>query len=125
MNGINILNTVEQQPGGYAGLTVIAVVFGILAIAIAGYAFYAAIETVRNRYEGSFVATAVLCIIGLIFVGLSILLFIQIPGLLQQRETIVYATIDDSVSWADVNSRYELIRQDGKIYQLKVRDADD
>ena len=45
-----------------------------------------------------------------------------IVGEANKRETIVYATIDDTVPWAEINRRYELIRQDGlyrRIYEIQ------
>ena len=39
--------------------------------------------------------------------------------------TEVYATIDDSVSWTEVNEKYELIKQKGEMYIFKEREKDE
>ena len=41
------------------------------------------------------------------------------------RYTEVYATIDDSVSWTEVNEKYELIKQKGEMYIFKEREKDE
>lgn len=41
------------------------------------------------------------------------------------RYTEVYATIDDSVSWTEVNKKYELIKQKGEMYIFKEREKDE
>jgi hypothetical protein len=41
------------------------------------------------------------------------------------RYNEVVATINENVSWTEVNDRYELLKQEGQLYTFKVKEAPD
>lgn len=109
------------MPDSASSVISACIVFGII---LAGIAVVCAWAIVKFFLEASFDITdwqdwaGIILLIAIVLgttVG-SIKLFCQIPVQSKMRETIVYATIDDTVSWLEVNEKYELIRQDGKIY---------
>ena len=118
---MEILNTVEGSPAGTGTLIALLIVFIIAAAASLCYLIYLLIDTIRDRDLSFAMASA-----WLVAVALCVIVFILcsrgINALRDERETIVYATIDDSTPWSEINERYELIRQDGKIYQLRLRE---
>lgn len=129
MNGMEILNEVTQMPER-ANTEIIACT--VLGIALAFVAAACAYAIVRFFLDASFDITDWkdwVCLILLIAIIVaasvgSIKLFCKIPDMNMKRETIVYATIDDTVPWTEINEKYELIRQDGKIYQLRVKEEE-
>ena len=121
MPGIEILNEVTQMPDRNGGLIALYVIFGVLALACSLYMIYCAIDAVCD----SIVAGAFLGGLAVVVLISSICLFKRIPSTAAKRETILYAKIDDSVPWSAVTDKYELIRQDGKIYQLRVREPEE
>lgn len=121
MTGIEILNEVTQMPDGNGSLIGLYVIFGVLALAGCVYMIYCAIDALSD----SIGVGAFLCGLAAVALILSMLCFTRIPSTAAERETIVYAKIDDSVPWSAVNDKYELIRQDGKIYQLRVREPEE
>lgn len=127
MNGIEILNTVTDMPEKSGGMIILDVILVILMAVTAWFSVGGAFNIIKERYldaEGwigivLMSAIAVGCCVG------SYYLIDHALGEKDKRETIIYATIDDTVPWTEINERYELIRQDGKIYQLRVKeDAD-
>lgn len=95
------------------------IVFVVLAAAAACCLMYGIVDSLYDRKYGVTAIcffTCVICVVITFFCwrGLNVLRAAQ--------ETIVYATIDDSTPWSEINERYELIRQDGKIYQLRLRE---
>ena len=118
---MEILNTVTGSPAGAGTLIALLIVFIIAAAASLCYLIYLLIDTIRDRDLSFAMASA-----WLVAVALCVIVFILcsrgINALRDERETIVYATIDDSTPWSEINERYELIRQDGKIYQLRLRE---
>lgn len=121
MPGIEILNEVTQMPDRNDGLIALCVIFGAIAAFSGGWLIYQGIEIVSDSVGSG------LFVFGLaaVMFGISIFLFTRIPNITAERETIVYAKIDDSVPWSAVNDKYELIRQDGKIYQLRIREPEE
>ena len=127
MNGIEILNEVTQIPDESGRMILLYVFFAIMCTAFAGMIFWAVKENVEDRcLEASDIV--LVCILSMICIGFCVADYFLIRAAVDEshnRETIVYATIDNTVSWTAINEKYELIRQDGKIYQLRVREDDD
>lgn len=44
---------------------------------------------------------------------------------LDTRYNEVVATINENVSWNEVNDKYELLKQEGRLYTFKVKEAPD
>lgn len=127
MNGIEILNEVIQMPEKAGTMIIMYVIFGIGLLVITGMLIYALCDIFGSIYMEwkDWIGVAVMCLfIGGCLFG-AVMLGLAIPGEANKRETIVYATIDDTVPWSEVNEKYELLRQDGKIYQLRVREDGD
>lgn len=127
MNGIEILNEVTQMPDKSGRMILLYVVFAIMCTAFAGMIFWTVKENVEDRcLEASEIVCV--CILSMICIGLCVPDYFLIRAAVDEshnRETIVYATIDNTVSWTAINEKYELIQQDGKIYQLRVREDGD
>jgi len=127
MNGIEILNEVTQMPDKSGSMILLYVVFAIMCTAFAGMIAWTVKENVEDRYlEASDIVGV--CILSIICIGFCVSDYFLIRAAVDEshnRETIVYATIDNTVSWTAINEKYELIRQDGKIYQLRVREDGD
>jgi hypothetical protein len=124
MNGVEILNTVTDMPDKSAGMIVMYVMFAVISIILSGICVWSIKEMVEDVYMDwkGWIGVAVLILIS---AGFCVGDFFLIRGIVDEartRETIVYATIDDTVPWTEINEKYELIRQDGKIYQLRVRE---
>lgn len=118
---MEILNTVTGSPAGTGTLMALLIVLMVLAAAALGYLIYQLFDAIRDRDLDGGLATLV------VFSGALCLLMIVfgwrgVDRLHNAREIIVYATINDSTPWSEINERYELIRQDGKIYQLRLRE---
>lgn len=127
MNGVNILNEVTRMPDKAGTMVCMYVIFAIGLLVIAGVLIHALCDIIGSIYMEwkDWVGFAIMCLfIGGCLFG-AVMLGLAIPGEANKLETIVYATIDDSVPWTEINKRYELIRQDGKIYQLRVREDGD
>ena len=124
MNGVDILNTVTDMPDKSAGMIIAYVIFAVACTVFAGMCVWSIKEMVEDVYMDwkDWIGVAVLILISAGFCVGDFFLIRGIVGEVNKRETIVYATIDDTVPWTEINKRYELIRQDGKIYQLRVRE---
>lgn len=124
MNGMEILNEVTQMPDKSWSMIALYVVFAIICTAFAGMCAWEIKENVEDTYLDALVIVGV-CVLSLICIGLCVSDYFLIRAAVNEshnRETIVYATIDDTVPWTEINEKYELIRQDGKIYQLRVKE---
>ena len=90
------------------GAVVLWIVAGIFAIAV--------LYTVVKESDASYLMMRLFsCLI--IAVGFFVLA--------DKTYTEVYATIDDSVSWTEVNKKYKLIEQKGEMYIFKEREEDE
>lgn len=127
MNGVEILNEVTQMPDKSGSMIFLYVVFAIGCTVFAGMIVWAVKENVKDMYLDASDIVGV-CVLSLVCIGLCVADYFLVRAAVYEshnRETIVYATIDETVPWTEINDRYELIRQDGKIYQLRVKeDAD-
>ena len=50
-------------------------------------------------------------------------IFTSVVSFMDTREPIIKATIDENVSWEEINSKYELYNQEGKIYTFIVKNV--
>lgn len=116
---MEILNTVEGSPAGSGTLIALLIVFIVLAAAAASYLVYMIVDSLCDRDYGVTVTCFFACAICVV---ITFFCWRGLNVLRAARETIVYATIDDSTPWSEINERYELIGQDGKIYQLRLRE---
>lgn len=127
MNGVEILNTVTDMPDKSAGMIIAYVIFAVACTVFAGMCIWGVKEMLEDNYPDLMDVIGVIVLI-LFVCGACVGDYFLIRGIVDEtrkRETIVYATIDDTVPWTEINQRYELIRQDGKIYQLRVREDGD
>ena len=94
--------------------------FEAAAIAFAGCAISIAsmFVIVIKGFTKSSGWTPFVCILcGFVFMLLGVHLITD------SRVPIVKATINEIVPWQEVNSKYELLEQTGKIYTFKVKDV--
>lgn len=88
----------------------------IVLWALAGIIAITVLYTVVKESDASYLIILLFsCLI--IIVGFFILA--------DKTYTEVYATIDDSVSWTEVNKKYKLIEQKGEMYIFKEREKDE
>ena len=125
-SGIIILNEIVQMPEKSGELIVMFVFFILIALVFAGYCVYSMYEILTDycKVLETWIAFSVLCVF---LAGGCVGIYFLAKGIItekEKRETIVYATIDNTVPWDTVNDRYELIRQDGQIYQLKLKEEE-
>lgn len=127
IDGMEILNTVTEAPSGSTVLFILSLLIGGLFILLACICAYGICMFIKDLYpfELMDVAQILLLILLMAISGFAAYAVID-DGITtkDRRETVVYATIDDSVPWSAVNDRYELIGQDGKIYRLRLREGD-
>lgn len=127
MNGVEILNKVYQISDKSSSMIVMYVMFAVISVVFAGMCIWGVKEMLEDSYPDIMDVVGV-CVLILFALGCFVGDFFLIRGIVDEartRETIVYATIDETVPWTEINEKYELIRQDGKIYQLRVKeDAD-
>lgn len=124
MNGMEILNEVVRMPEKSFGMITIYVLVCIVGLVFAGMCIYAIWDTVTECYLDRQARIAI-AIFAVFVIGIGIGCYCLVRSIINEadnRETIVYATIDDTVPWLEVNKKYELIQQDGKIYQLRLRE---
>ena len=122
-SGIIILNEIVQMPEKAYSMIVLNVFFIIISFVTAGYCIYGIYDILTDRCKvlENWIAFSIFCVI---LAGLSVGVYFLGKGIvsrINERETIVYATIDDTVPWATINERYELIKQDGQLYQLRLK----
>lgn len=129
MDGVNVLNTVVQQPDDVFTNTLGYGVLTILMLALAGACIASIYIILKDGagWGGWKDAVAIVIMLGIITAG-GFGIHGCIKGIIRENgrlETIVYATIEDSVTWKELHERYDLVRVDGKIYQLRVREGTD
>lgn len=126
MNGMEILNEVTQMPDKSGSMILMYAVFAVGFAVLAGMCAWAVKENLEDWYAdvSRVVGVCVLVLFCIVFCVTDYFLIRAAVDETHRRETIVYATIDDTVPWTEINERYELVRQDGKIYQLRVKEED-
>jgi len=85
-------------------------------IFLVGVVFFAVIAIVAfsEKQYGSGVFSGLVSII---------LIYSTVYAFSDNRVPIVKATIDDNISYVEMNSHYELMKQEGKLYTFKVLDT--
>lgn len=88
----------------------------IVAWSIAGlFALLIIVEAIRDEdpsYLLLLFLTAIIALLGFKFTP-------------DTRYNEVVATINENVSWNEVNDKYELLKQEGQLYTFKVKEAPD
>jgi hypothetical protein len=126
IQGIEILNEVTQMPAKSSSTIAMYIIFAVLFLACAcmcAWCIYSAISDTGGYVDGGLLGGMIVLFI--FFVGCCVGDYFMIKAIIpetKRRETIVYATIEESVPWIVVNEKYELVQQDGKIYTLRVRE---
>lgn len=109
IEGLTILNQVEQwNPKNISGLSCCAIVI-VLSI------FVLVVVFKDFDFETIEIVMAVLFVVILLTAIAAAVVIIDL------RETIVQATIDDSASFVKINEVYKFIRQEGQIYILQLK----
>ena len=125
--GIEILNTVTEMPEKSGSMIVFCIAMAVILAVCAGMCVYALWDIISDRmYMGveEWVGMVILIVIA---AGCCVGDYFLIHGIIGEtgkKETIVYATIDESVPWSVVNEQYELVKQEGRIYQLRVKEKE-
>ena len=107
MDGVTVLNTYMAWVFGAKILLAVGVLVGGVTIGIL------IVVGLSNEESACFYFIGVV-------LSLLIVMFIRMP----QREHI-QATIDDSVSWTELATRYDVVRVDGKIITMIEKEPKD
>lgn len=109
LNGIDVLSVTPIVKNTEMLTMALILLFTFLASVIIGIAF-------RRGLEG------VVC--GLILLIVELAVFISIHENSRYSDRNIYkVTIDDSVSMNEFTERYEILSQDGRIYEIIERDG--
>ncbi len=114
IEGVTILNQVEQwNPQNIAGLFCCAI---LIVISIIG------LVTIFKDFDSTTIGMIIMQIVAAILLAAILLITIAtIVVIINLRETIVQAAIDDSASFVKINEVYKFIRQEGQIYILQLK----
>ena len=118
MDGVTILNTFIQRPGGYLSYRVLGFVAAISAIGTLFLSIVVLINLIKN---GDFKATCLL--IPVSFIVCLVLSILSFNKMVKFDTPISYyqVSIDDTVSFNGFMDKYEIIDQEGKIYTVTER----
>ena len=109
IEGLTILNQVEQwNPKNISGLSASAILIVLSIIVL--------VITIKDFDFVTFDVVIIVLFIAILITAIAV--FVVIINL---RETIVQAAIDDSASFVKINEAYKFIRQEGQIYILQLR----
>ena len=113
MEGVTILSEMVTRDISIFGcitlicIGIVYLVVGIVCLVI----------SVREQVQGSFVLLSVIIILAGFALGI-----IGITHLSDKPYTVYKVTINDDVSFKEFNEKYEIIKQDGLIYEVKERE---
>ena len=114
IEGLTILNQVEQwNPKNSSRLfcSVILIILSIIGLVV-----------VIKDFDFATIGTVIMQIVTIIlFVAMLVMAIATVVVIINLRETIVQAAIDDSASFVKINEAYKFIRQEGQIYILQLR----
>lgn len=119
MTGVEILAMEEVAVEFAFNWTAFFITFGVFSIVLflIGLAVYSATRDVKDMFVGIF--------LGVTFGGIFGALFGSITEIPIEHETQYKVIISDEVSMNEFVDRYEIIEQDGKIYTVAERLAED
>lgn len=122
--GINILNTIIAAPIDAERAIGASIMLGIFLIVIIGFLIHGFKEVIKAFTYDSWQDWALSLLIIILIVVCIFGVYKLADEINYQRsrtETLIYATISDDVSWTEVNSKYEFVRQDGQIFVLREK----
>jgi hypothetical protein len=106
MDGVTILTTCEKSfftTGEYLVIMIVAACVGLLSLSVMNYS--------KNTWEQTF---AIVCCIAAVTVAAACTLIF-----LCWVNTVYKITVDDTVNFNELTSRYHIISQDGKLFTVK------
>ena len=111
MQGIEVLNEINEVKNIYSPLLMSFFICGL--VFLVSFLLLLSLQDSDIRDITTFCAiSCVVCFI--VFVG-----YVAFPT---KAETKLYeVTISDQVKFTDFNSRYEVVKQEGKIYTIKIK----
>ena len=95
---------------GFDGPAASSLVGWIFLFGVIWFAVLAIFELCEKQFTGG-IAFGIVSII---------LIYSTVYAFLDHRVPIVKATVDNNISYVEMNSHYELIKQEGKLYTFKV-----
>ena len=111
MEGITLLNTYTENNLAFC------LFFGILGLVCSGICIWLLVQAIIEKTEGTIVAFIIL-----VLITASIVIFSFYKGLSDPTSTYYQVTIDDSVSYSEFTEKYEVIKQEGKIFTIEEKD---
>lgn len=124
MQGVNILNTTEILGNPSWAINLISIG---LFIATIGAIFMIITMIMDGAYKFTYKTTVTMAVVSFltIIVGLLVVIITSITSLQKRVPTgrcQYEATIDDTVSFTELNDQYEVIEQRGKIWILEDKE---
>lgn len=124
MQGVNILNTTEILGNPSWDINLISIG---LFIATIGAIFMIITMIMDGAYKFTYKTTVTMAVVSFltIIVGLLVVIITSITSLQKRVPTgrcQYEATIDDTVSFTELNDKYEVIEQRGKIWILEDKE---
>lgn len=124
MQGVNILNTTEILGNPSWAINLISIG---LFIATIGVIFMIITMIMDGAYKFTYKTTVTMAVVSFltIIVGLLVVIITSITSLQKRVPTgrcQYEATIDDTVSFTELNDKYEVIEQRGKIWILEDKE---
>lgn len=124
MQGVNILNTTEILGNPSWAINLISIG---LFIATIGAIFMIITMIMDGAYKFTYKTTVTMAVVSFltIIVGLLVVIITSITSLQKRVPTgrcQYEATIDDTVSFTELNDKYEVIEQRGKIWILEDKE---
>lgn len=117
LDGLNVLNTYEIVNPEWNDKMFPAVCFAV--VTLVGIALIIYIFRDKESAKQAFVPTMIVILFTLFMMVFSIYGFTHLPQ--NKYQTRYDVTIDDTVNFNEFNSKYEVVKQEGKIYTIKER----
>ena len=113
MEGVTILSEIVTWDISISGVVLICV--GIIFLIVGILYLVASIQERLKSY-------AFISVIMILFsFAIGMIGIIKITNLSEEPYTVYKVTVDDDVSFKEFNEKYEIIKQDGLIYEVRER----
>ena len=110
MEGITLLNTYTENN------LVFGIVFGIIGLILCGACIWLLVGAIGDYHTGGTIVSIVLLLI-----SVGITTFSLYEGLSNPTSTYYQVMLDESVSYSEFTEKYEVIKQEGKIFTIQEK----
>lgn len=119
IEGVNILNTVEKVSSSDILIGIVDILLGILMV---GIGIGVIVQMFTTDPSAFIVIWMIVISIFDLFLGAGDIYF----GIkhITRRQTFINATVDENVSWKQINEQYDLVSKDDQIYTFTLKEAE-